>query len=62
VIDGYYYFAMEYVDGRNLGDRVRADGPLPETRSSRSDGRSPTPWSTPTAADWCTRRQARELW
>jgi tRNA A-37 threonylcarbamoyl transferase component Bud32 len=30
VVDGYYYFAMEYVDGRNLGDRVRADGPLPE--------------------------------
>ena len=28
--DGYYYFAMEYVEGRNLGDRVRSDGPLPE--------------------------------
>jgi serine/threonine-protein kinase len=28
--DGYYYFAMEYVEGRSLGDRVGDEGPLPE--------------------------------
>ncbi len=27
--DGYYYFAMEYVEGRSLGDRLK-DGPLAE--------------------------------
>jgi serine/threonine-protein kinase len=28
--DGYYYFAMEYVEGTNLADRLEGDGPLDE--------------------------------
>jgi serine/threonine-protein kinase len=28
--DGYYYLAMEYVEGRSLGDRLNSDGPLGE--------------------------------
>jgi len=28
--DGYYYFAMEYVEGQDLGDRLRHQGPLSE--------------------------------
>ena len=28
--DGYYYFAMEFVEGTNLGERLQGSGPLPE--------------------------------
>ena len=27
---GYHYFAMEFVDGRNVGERLEREGPLPE--------------------------------
>jgi len=30
---GYYYFAMEFVDGRTLSDIVKAEGTLPERRA-----------------------------
>jgi eukaryotic-like serine/threonine-protein kinase len=33
--DGYYYFAMEYVEGRNLGERLKAEGPLDEAEVVR---------------------------
>ncbi len=29
----YYYFAMEYVDGTTLTDRMKADGPVPEAEA-----------------------------
>jgi serine/threonine-protein kinase len=32
--DGYYYLAMEYVEGRSLGDRLRDDGPLDEREAA----------------------------
>ena len=31
--DGYYYFAMEFVDGENLKDVLERDGKLPERRA-----------------------------
>ena len=31
--DGYFYFAMEYVEGETVGDILRRDGGLSETRS-----------------------------
>jgi eukaryotic-like serine/threonine-protein kinase len=31
--DGYYYFAMEYVEGSNLGDRLDAEGALAEAEA-----------------------------
>ncbi len=31
--DGYYYFAMEFVEGRTLSDIIEADGPLSERRA-----------------------------
>ncbi len=31
---GHYFFAMEYIDGRSLGDVVEAGGPLPVDRAS----------------------------
>jgi serine/threonine-protein kinase len=30
--DGYYFFAMEYIDGRTLRQVVKENGPLPEER------------------------------
>ena len=30
---GFYYFAMEYVDGETLADLLRREGPLPEDRA-----------------------------
>ncbi len=33
--DGRYYIAMEYVDGRTVGDRIREKGPLEEREALR---------------------------
>lgn len=33
--DGYYYFAMEYIEGRNLEDRVEQEGALDEAEVVR---------------------------
>jgi len=32
-VDGYYFFAMEFVDGETLADMVRRDGPLEPDRA-----------------------------
>ncbi|HOX07086.1 MAG TPA: protein kinase [Planctomycetota bacterium] len=32
--DGFYYFAMEYVEGANLGSVLREQGPLPENTAA----------------------------
>ncbi len=31
--DGFYYFAMEYVEGTNLGERLAAEGRIPESEA-----------------------------
>ncbi|HOX06680.1 MAG TPA: protein kinase [Planctomycetota bacterium] len=31
--DGYHYFAMEYIEGRNLGERLAAEGRIPSAEA-----------------------------
>jgi serine/threonine-protein kinase len=51
---GTAFFAMSFVDGESLGDRVRDRGPLPPPRRCRSCATSPGRWPTRTRAAWCT--------
>jgi serine/threonine-protein kinase len=56
---GSAYFAMAFVDGESLADRVRDRGPLPPPTRCRSSATSPGRWPTPTRAAWCTATSSR---
>jgi serine/threonine protein kinase len=56
---GSAYFAMAYVDGESLADRVRDRGPCPPPTRCRSSATSPGRWPTPTRAAWCTATSSR---
>jgi hypothetical protein len=55
--DGYYYFAMEFVDGENLKDVLTRDGKLSERRASTT---SSTATSSPATS--FSPRTARRSW
>ena len=52
--DGTLFFAMQYVDGPDLGV-LRRDGPMSLARTpSRSSNRSPMHWTARTRTAWYT--------